>query len=225
MNTQLPLSFQAPEYAVFESFIAADNQQLLHSLQDDSERLIYLWGDSGSGKSHLLQAVTQYYLAQNQAAFYIPLADNQELSPQILDGLEAMDLVCLDELDAICGNAQWEEALFHLFNRMRDSDSRLVLAASNSAVNLGIKLPDLRSRLSWGLTYQLKSLDDKGKAAALKQRASQRGLSMNDEVTAYILKHSRRSMHQLMALLDKLDYASLAEQRKLTIPFIKTYLS
>ncbi len=225
MNTQLPLSFQAPEYAVFESFIVADNQQLLHSLQDDSEWLIYLWGESGSGKSHLLQAVTQYYLAQNQTAFYIPLADNQELSPQMLDGLEAMDLVCLDELDAICGNAHWEEALFHLFNRMRDSDCRLVLAASNSAVNLGIKLPDLRSRLSWGLTYQLKPLDDKGKAVALKQRASQCGLSMNDEVTAYILKHSSRSMHQLMALLDKLDYASLAEQRKLTIPFIKSYLS
>ncbi len=224
MNTQLPLSFQAPEYAVFESFIAADNQQLLHSLQDDSEQLIYLWGETGAGKSHLLQAVTQHYLERNKTAFYIPLADNQDLTPQMLDGLEVMDLVCLDELDTLCGNTQWEEALFHLFNRMRDSGSRLVLAASNSAVNLTIQLPDLRSRLSWGLTYQLKPLDDKGKAEALQQRASQRGLSMNEEVTAYILKHSSRSMHQLMALLDKLDYASLAEQRKLTIPFIKGFI-
>ncbi len=224
MNKQLPLSFQAPEYADFESFIAADNQQLVHSLQDDSERLIYIWGEHGCGKTHLLQAITRYYLEQNKNAFYIPLTDNGELSADMLDGLEIMDLLCLDELDSIYGQPQWEVPLFHLFNRMRDSGGRLILAASNSAVNSAIKLPDLRSRLSWGLTYQLKALDDKGKMQALKQRAFQRGLSMNNDVMAYIMKHSSRSLPQLMSLLDKLDYASLAEQRKLTIPFVKNFL-
>lgn len=224
MNKQLPLSFQAPEYAGFDSFIVAGNQQLMHFLMDDEELLIYLWGEHGSGKTHLLQATLQYYIEQGKNAFYLPLTVDNELTPEMLDGLEIMDLVCLDELDNICGQAQWEESLFHFFNRMRDKGGRLILAASNSAVNMPLQLPDLRSRLSWGLTYQLKALDETSRATALKQRAAQRGLMMSDDVTAYIMKHTSRSLPALMALLDKLDYASLAEQRKLTIPFVKNFL-
>jgi len=224
MKNQLPLSFQAPENASFDNFIAGDNKQLIFSLENESEPLIFLWGESGSGKSHLLQAITTAYLSMNKNALYIPMQVDDEFTPELLDGLEVMDLVCLDDLDNIVGNKDWETALFHFFNRIRDSGGRLILAANNSALNLGIHLPDLRSRLSWGLTYQVKSLNDKDKVKALKLRAHQRGFEMSDEVASYLMKHTTRQMSVLIKLLDKLDYATLAQQRKLTIPFIKSFL-
>ena len=224
MKNQLPLSFQAPENAAFDNFIAGDNQQLLYSLQDAAEQLIFIWGESGSGKTHMLQAVTGHYQEQGLSALYIPLQLDDALPPQLLDGLEMMDLVCLDDVHKVIGDSQWEEALFHFFNRLRDNQGRLVLAADSSAVNLAIQLPDLKSRLSWGLTYQAMVLNDEDKIAALKLRAHHKGFTMTDEIAAYLLKRASRNMSDLMSLLDKLDYESLAAQRKVTIPFIKKYL-
>ena len=114
--------------------------------------------------------------------------------------------------------------MFHFFNRIREHGGRLILAANNGALNLGIRLPDLRSRLSWGVTYQVQATGDKEKIQVLKLRAHQRGFEISDEVANYLMKRATREMSDLMALLDKLDYASLVEQRKLTIPFIKNYL-
>lgn len=224
MKNQLPLSFQAPENASFDNFVAGDNGQLIFSLESETEQLVFLWGASGSGKSHLLQAITTAYLLKDKNALYIPLQVNEDFTPDLLDGLEMMELVCLDDINNIVGNKGWEEALFHFFNRLRDHGGRLVLAANNSAVNLGLHLPDLRSRLSWGVTYQIKPLKDNDKIKALKLRAHQRGFEMSDEAANYLMKHATREMPVLITLLEKLDYATLAEQRKLTIPFIKNFL-
>ena len=98
------------------------------------------------------------------------------------------------------------------------------MAANNSAINLGIHLPDLKSRLTWGLTYQAKVLNDHDKIDVLKLRAHQKGFEMTDDIANYLLKRATRNMTDLMTLLEKLDYESLAEQRKVTIPFIKQYL-
>ena len=224
MKQQLPLSLQAPENASFDNFIAVGNQQLIFSLRDENESLIFLWGEPGAGKSHLLQALVSQYQLQEKSALYIPLQTTDDWSPDVFDGLEYMDLVCLDELENIVAKADWEEALFHFFNRIRDIGGRLVLAASQSAHNLGINLPDLQSRLSWGVTYQVKALEDEGKIEVLRERAYQRGFEMNREVANYLMNHATRDMTQLVDLLNKLDYATLAEQRKLTIPFIKQFL-
>lgn len=224
MKNQLPLSFQAPENAAFDNFIAGNNQQLIHSLENVAEPLIFIWGESDSGKSHLLQAITGQYQEQGMSALYIPLQLDDELPPELLQGLEMMDLVCLDDIHKVTGDRNWEEALFHFFNRIRENKGRLILAADNSAVNLDIHLPDLQSRLSWGLTYQSKVLDDSDKIKALKLRAHHKGFAMTDEIAAYLLKRASRNMSDLIQLLEKLDYESLAEQRKVTIPFIKKYL-
>lgn len=224
MKNQLPLSFQAPENATLDNFIAGDNQQLVFSLTDPGESLVFLWGEQGAGKSHLLQAITSSYLKQGKSALYIPLQISEDWSPDMLEGLEMMDLICLDELDNIVGHDIWEEALFHFFNRIRETGGRLILAACMNAHNLAINLPDLRSRLCWGVTYQVKPLNDQGKIEVLRSRAGKRGLKMNDDVANYLMKHASRDMQTLVDLLDKLDYASLAEQRKLTVPFIKQFL-
>lgn len=224
MKNQLPLSFQAPENAAFDNLVVGDNQQLIFSLENKNEQFIFIWGEKSSGKSHLLQAISNQYQTKELNALYIPLQLDDEFPPALLDGLEMMDLVCLDDIHKVMGSSEWEEALFHFFNRMRDNNSRLIVAADNSANNLDIKLPDLKSRLTWGLTYQAKILDDQGKIEGLKLRAHQRGFKMTDEIANYLLKRTTRDMSDLITLLDKLDYESLAEQRKVTIPFIKQYL-
>ena len=224
MKNQLPLSFQAPENAAFDNYVVGENQQLIHSLENENEQLIFIWGEKGSGKTHLLEAIVGQYQAKELNALYIPLQMDDDFPPELLEGLEMMDLVCLDDIHHVIGNREWEEALFHFFNRIRDNNGRLILAAGNSAVNLDIQLPDLKSRLTWGLTYQAKVLDDNDKIEALKLRAHLRGFAMTDDVAHYLLKRATRDMTDLIKLLEKLDYESLAEQRKLTIPFIKKYL-
>ena len=224
MKNQLPFSFHAPENASFDTFITGENQQLLFSLENESESLIFLWGEGGSGKTHLLQALSSQYQDNDHNALYIPLQMGNDFSPELLEGLEMMDLVCLDDIHTIIGSQEWETALFHFFNRIRENNGRLILAADNSAINLNIQLADLKSRLSWGLTYQTKTLSDNDKIKALKLRAHQSGFEMTDEVANYLLKHATRNMSALMKLLEKLDYESMAEQRRLTIPFIKKYL-
>jgi DnaA family protein len=224
MKNQLPLSLQAAEHASFDNFIAGENQQLIFSLLNENEPLIVVWGDEGSGKTHLLQALSSQYQANGLNALYIPLQIDDDFSPELLDGLEMMDLVCLDDIHSISGNQEWEVALFHFFNKIRENNGRLILAANNSALNLDIQLPDLKSRLSWGLTYQTQNLSDKDKIKVLKLRAHERGFEMTDEVANYLLKHATRELPALIKLLEKLDYESLVKQRKLTIPFIKNYL-
>jgi DnaA family protein len=224
MKNQLPLSFIVPKNAEFDSYIAGNNQQLVDSLEDEHEPLIFIWGAKGSGKSHLLQSIVTQYQAKGLNSLYLPLTLDNDVTPQLLEGLEVMDLICLDDVDQVIGHRDWEEALFHFFNRVRDNQGRLILAAKQSAINLVIQLPDLQSRLTWGLTYQVNSLTDKEKIVALQLHANQRGVEITDEVANYLLKRATRDMKDLIQLLEKLDYQSLAEQRKLTIPFIKRYL-
>ena len=142
----------------------------------------------------------------------------------MLDNVEFCDLVCLDDLQAIAGLPDWEEALFHAFNRLRDSGKQLLIAADAAPRELGIKLPDLQSRLSLALVFQLHELSDDDKLRALQLRASRRGLQLPDDVGRFILARSVRSMTVLFDTLEQLDHASLQAQRKLTIPFLKEAL-
>ena len=218
---QLPLRIGLRDSATFDNFFPGSNAAASHVLQLQSEPFIYLWGGGGSGKSHLLQAACHRVDEEGGAAAYLPLGELVAMSPELLEGMEQMSLVCIDELDAVAGNAQWELALFHLYNRMRDRGSHLVTAGRAAPAALGLQLPDLVSRLSWGPVFQLQVLDDEEKAAALRLRAAQRGMNMPPEVAGYLLHHGPRDMHALFALLDKLDEVSLVAQRRLTIPFVR----
>ncbi|WP_437881450.1 DnaA regulatory inactivator Hda [Pseudomonas sp. LRF_L74] len=229
--TQLSLGVRLRDDATFANYYPGANAAALGYVErlclpdaGWTESLIYLWGSEGVGCSHLLQAACLRFDQQGEPAVYLPLSEVAEHGPELLDNLEQYELVCLDELDAVAGRADWEEGLFHLFNRLRDSGRRLLLAASVAPRELPIKLPDLKSRLTLALVFQMHELSDEDKLRALQLRASRRGLHLTDEVGRFILTRGERSMSRLFELLERLDQASLQAQRKLTIPFLKETL-
>jgi len=155
---------------------------------------------------------------------YVPLKQKKELHPDMLQNMEQNDLLCVDDVDAIAGDEKWEEALFHLYNQHKMSDNKLVLSANINAQHVQFSLPDLCSRLQWGVTYQLKALDDEGMICVLQKKAQQRAFDLSDEVAFFILNYVSRDMQQLLLLLDQLDVASLTSHRKITVHFVKKLL-
>lgn len=228
MNDQLVLGLQLRDSARFSNFVAGNNQELLGQLQRlatlTSFGQLLCWGSPGTGKTHLLQAVCHQVTEQNRTAAYLSLDDSAGLPPELLEGWENHALVCLDNIQAIAGQADWEEAIFHLYNRLRDTQHSLIVSASLAPAQLPLSLPDLRSRLGAGLVYQLQPLTDEQSLEALQLRARLRGLELPDDTGRYLLKRMPRDLPALMALLEQLDAASLAAQRRLTIPFAKTVL-
>ncbi|WP_421683965.1 DnaA regulatory inactivator Hda [Stutzerimonas urumqiensis] len=228
---QLPLGVRMRDDATFANFYPGANAAALGYVERLCEpdaawadQLIYLWGRGGVGRSHLLQAACLRIEERGLRAIYLPLGELADHGTQLLDDLEGSDLVCLDDIDTVAGEPHWEEALFHLFNRLRDSGRRLLLAARCAPRELPIQLADLQSRLTLALVFQLKELSEEDKLRALQLRASRRGLNLSDEVGRFILTRGARSMSALFGLLDELDHASLQAQRKLTIPFLKETL-
>ncbi|MFK5912827.1 MAG: DnaA regulatory inactivator Hda [Woeseiaceae bacterium] len=223
MTQQLTLGIQLRDDATFENYFSGINQNVIHHLQEQNEPYVFLFGDKGTGKSHLLQAACHRVGEQGKPVVYLPLSE-EGVMPAMLEGLENMALIALDDIQIVVGNKDWEEALFNLYNKVRDKENRLLVSSSISLASLNIQLADLHSRFSWGPTFQLTALSDQEKKYALQQRAKNRGLELGDGVVAYLLKHSTRDMNSLFNLFEKLDKASMVEKRKITIPFIKDYL-
>lgn len=226
--SQLSLSIGLRDDATFANFFPGDNVYLLDALraliQGHGESFQFIYGSHDSGKSHLLQALCHQADAAGLRSVYLPLEELALLSPDLLEGLEALDVICIDDLNIVAGRAKWEAALFHCFNRLRDAGKVMVVAADAAPSKLGVRLPDLSSRLAWGVTSALHKLDDEQKIAAFKLRANERGLELSDDVARYILHRSPRTLRELFDMLAMLDHASLMAQRKLTIPFVKEAL-
>ena len=231
--SQLTLSVQLPDDETFASFQSESNQmvvqQLTHFLDhvaDENKTVhsLYLFGLTGVGKSHLLHASCAYADTLGTTSLCLSFSELTQLSVDVLDGLENIDLVCLDDIQLIAGNKQWQQGVFDLYNRMVEQNKCLLITGDQSVGQLNISLPDLVSRLSWGLTEQLKPLSDKEKSFALQYRAQQRGLFMSDEVASFLINRLSRDMASLLAALEQLDQASIREQRRITIPFIKDVL-
>jgi DnaA family protein len=226
--SQLLLNIKLPDGATFDSFVGDQGvlEVLQQQLRCDDPNLwyIYLWGKSGSGCSHLLQAACHEGRSKDLACVFVSLSQPGTVSPELLDGLENQDLICLDDLGCILGNSQWEEAIFHLFNRARMSGTRLLVGSSRPPGELELGLADLKSRLTSGLVYHLQELGDEQKLTALRLRAANRGMNLEPEVARFILTRLDRGIDQLFAALDQLDQASLHQQRKLTINFAKEVL-
>ncbi len=218
---QLALPVTLPDAADFDNYLAvtAAGREMLSLLPRlPPAALACLWGGAGTGKSHLVMACCR----RAGASLYLPLAALRELSPaEVLGDLERLELLALDELDAIAGNSQWELALFHLHNRLLAGGGRMVIAARASPRALAIGLPDLRSRLLAGYGFGLAPYADDQLLDILRFRAGRLGLNLGMEAARYLLHRLPRELGPLIGLLHTLDRAALADQRQLTIPFIK----
>ena len=226
MSQQLPLSLSLSQHHSFDTFECAGNEELCSQLkkyisQKHSLPLVYVWSGATRGKTHLLNACC--HLAHNKqlTATLIPLSSNKAYTPDILLGLEDIDLVCIDDINAICGQADWERALFNLFNAIQERHGRLIVSATNKAESSNIQLADLRSRLGWGLTLHINQSNDTNRRAILQNMASQKGLKMPVDVAEYLLKRSHRDVASMVRLIESLDHASLSAKRPLTIPFVR----
>ena len=218
---QLPLGMRLRAAATFESFASGGNGELLATLRGPGTAPVWLWGASGSGKTHLLQAVCA---AAVGGAAYLPLDRGAALPPAAAAGYESCRVLCLDDVDAVAGDLPWEEALFRLFNEASELRTRLVFAAGAAPRSLDWRLDDWRSRAAACVVYQLRELDDAGRVQALELRAAQRGLQLPPETSEYLLRRMPRDLKSLFSVLDHLDEASLIAQRRLTVPFIRAVL-
>lgn len=229
MPKQLAFNFTPPNEATFKNFYPGSNQVLFDLIQKFSHQSTifsaYLWGATGTGKTHLLQAACYDGNDQiNPETAYLSLNDLKDASPKLLDGLELLSLVCIDDIDVIAGNSVWEEALFHFYNRIEAQGGHLLFSSAINPKNLSIQLPDLKSRIAASFVMEIKPLSDKEKLLVLQTRAQARGFDLSEDVAEFLLTHFPRDMDKLMHILNQLDESSLVEKRRITIPFVKKAL-
>lgn len=226
MIKQLTLGVSLKDEATFTNFYTGKNALLITALKNaakgEGEQVIYFYGISGC--THLLQATCHEAHQHNKSTVYLPLAHLTDFSPEIFEGLETLQLVLIDDIHRIAGKPDWEEAFFHMYNRIHSNGGRIVVSANVTPKALGLSLSDIVSRLVWGMVFPLHPLTDTEKCQVLMMRASRRGMTLSEEVGKFILTHCPRHMTTLFAALDTLDKVSLTAQRKLTIPFVKTVL-
>jgi DnaA-homolog protein len=227
MIPQLPLALRWPRRQRFDSFHAGDNAAALAAVQslaiEASAPWVYLHGGHGSGRTHLLIAACQAASAQGRRAQYLPLASMDDAAG-VLRAMAGSELLALDDLDAIAGNADAEHALFDLYNRARAEHCSMLFSASSTPMQIDLSLPDLRSRLGACTQFLLKPLDDDERRAVLKAQAHARGIELEDSVLDWLFARYARDLGALLDLLDRLDVASLAAQRRITVPFLRELL-
>jgi len=209
---QIPLPVELRPEADFAAFVAGPNAEVVAAVTawaaGKGDSFLYLFGAAGSGKTHLLQAACRQATQGDRSAIYVPLGHG-ELAPSVLDNLELWNLVALDDIQAIAGDVAWEQGLFDLYNRLRESGRHLLVSAHTPVSELPLTLPDLRSRLGWGPGYRLLPLPEGDCEYLLKESARRRGLALGTDAVAYIMRRYPREPGYLMGLLEELDRESL----------------
>ena len=223
---QLPLSVRLRDRASFESFLPGPNAATLAQIKalSDQQRpgLLWLYGPEGSGKTHLLQALCA---RGGTAAAYVPLSQLESYGAAAVSGWPDARWLCVDEVALAVGQLEWERALFALYLDCEERGASLLMAARELPTQLPFVLPDLASRCAAGHRLALRALDEAEQSAALRLRAHLRGLELPEEAAHYLQRRLPRDMSSLFALLDELDAAALAAQRRLTVPFIRGVLA
>lgn len=223
--TQLALPLQLADHAVFDSFLDTGNETLVATLRElgtaTTDGGCWLWGSPSTGKTHLLQAVCDAF---DDRAVYLPMSLLKDAGPEVLEGLTSRDIICIDDIDAVIGGEDWENALFALLNQAADWHVQLVISALAAPREQSVNLPDLQSRFMRLPVFQIHELNDAARAAALQLRSKHRGLTLPDETAQYLLRRSQRDMTSLYEILDRLDREALRAKRRLTIPFVRGVL-
>jgi DnaA-homolog protein len=223
---QLALNIRLDDSSRFDNYFSSGNRQLVTKLKDlpcSTEDFIFVWGSNNSGKSHLAQALCREIFEKQLTAAYFPL-NNPQLEPPALEGLEFAELVCLDNFEFIIGQPEWEEAIFNLYNALKIKKRQFIIFSESSPQSMGFKLADLKSRITSMEIYKLNRLSDEQRVDFLISAAKNQGLEITLEVAQFLLARISREVSDLVNMIKTLDTQSLAHQRKITIPFVKSVL-
>lgn len=226
---QLPLPISLSSKVTFENYVAGNNEVAVTSLQNllntKSELQIFVWGKGTRGKTHLLQAICHQAAEENKNAAYIPLKELAESDPRMLHGMEHLDIICVDDIHLVGNDEEWAIELFNLVNRCRAQKTPLVFSATQKPQEMSLALEDLRSRLMWGPVFYLRNLQDEDLLQTITKRAEQLGLEIPLEAAQYLLTRSRREIKELLEIIDQLDKETIIQQRRVTLPLIRSVLA
>jgi DnaA family protein len=224
---QLPLALRYPPDQRLETFVGAPEgalAQVRAIAEGAAHDWLFIAGPAGVGKTHVLLAACAAAESAGRTAAYLPLKNAAGRLRDALEAFDGLSLVALDGLEAIAGVRDDEVALFDFHNRARQSGASVLYAAQASPDQLALTLPDLRSRLSQCARVVLSPLDDEARRDVLRSRAQRRGLVLDEAAIDWLLRRRGRDLATLTGLLDVLDRASLAAQRKITVPFLRQTL-
>jgi DnaA family protein len=221
---QLTLGVQLKERATFASFLTARNVELVNHLRNLAEATppgaTWIAGPHTAGKSHLLQAVCAA-TAPGRRAAYLPLESLMPFGPEALDGAEQLDVACYDDVQCIAGFPDWERKLFSLWQLALERGATLLFAARENPAQVAFDLQDLKSRLTSCAVFAVRELNEEEQQEALELRARLRGFELPVETARFLQRRFPRDMRSLCEVLDTLDDAAFAAQRRITVPFIR----
>jgi len=228
----MPLKIGLRDDACFETFVTEQESQALAlnglqtALSQSNGNAFYLHGESGVGKTHLLQASCRFVTEQGQASVYLPFEDHSlPLIPDVLIGLEQMPLVCLDDMNGIVGQAKWEHSLANLITKSSVQGHTLILTGKEPISDWSIATTDLAKALMTVLPIEMHAIVEKEEVIMALQRHSQRlGFELPNDVGNYLIKQFSGDLQELLAVLKLLEQATLVEKRRLTLPFVKQVL-
>jgi DnaA family protein len=224
---QLPLPVRLRASSVFSSYYAGSNRDVVQCLQRQqfgASPLVYLYGAPGVGKTHLLQALCKQVSEQGQSVVYIPTSALLEFGEEFLTSNAHSTILCVDDVDALLVDMKWNRTLFQVYRDLEERQCKLIVSAQQPPASYRLPLADFSSRVMAGTVLRLQLLNDDEQLQALRLHATQRGLDLPEDVGLYLLRRLPRDMNTLCSFLDDLDIASLAAQRKLTVPFVKSII-
>jgi len=222
---QIPLPVNISDNMIFESFIAGTNDQIFELLQTNEQKFLWIAGDKGAGKTHLLQAKINQSNHDQFKFMYLPMRELSKFTPEILDDLDQMDLICIDDIDLVLGSKIWEEKLLDLYERIHNTKTIFIVSSKDTPQGGKFLIKDLLSRYSTALVLRLNILKEMDIVRAIQVHGKIRGFHLSDDVANFLLKRVRRDVCSLIEVIEVLDYESLAKKRKITIPFIKSILN
>mgnify|MGYP003362425100 FL=1 len=214
---QLIFDFAERGYPGFDKFLGTENAELVYVLQHKHDPFIYVWGEEGAGKSHLLRAWVAQALDAGKKAIYIDAA----ATPLTEAAFEA-EYLAIDQIEKL-GNEE-QALLFAVFNRFRNSGKGFLLLSSEHTPQQLVIREDLRTRMAYCLVYEVKPLTDQEKIDALVSMAAARQVTIDPEIFEYLLNHWRRDMDSLMQMLDTLDNYAVTMGKRITLPLLRQLL-
>ena len=223
MSSQLSLGIRLRDDATLSSFYPGNNQELLSCIgnitKNMGEPYMYLFGQIGAGKTHLLQGACIAAHNLGSTSFYLSLKD-ENFTPQALEGLESLDLVCIDDIDCIAGNLSIENFLLSIIDTLHANGVNIIVAGNNSINQINFVNKKLQERFSWGMSFKVQALQEEEKIYAVQLRAQARGIELPMNVGKYLVNHSS-NMTELYSYLGSLDEASMMAKKKISLSFAK----